>query len=100
MKVEVIEFYPSTSKKIYGTVHVYLEEYDIDLRGVYIRKVKNSFFVSLPHQKASDENKKENGKSVTFPVLTFANPQKAKDLKDSVIKAVLDFLKTHKQKKS
>ena len=72
MKVELIEFYQDTQKKkneITGTAHVYIEDFDLDVRGIYVRKTGNQLWISKPTQKYIDENQK----SCKYPIIDFAN---------------------------
>ena len=54
MNVEIVEFYPLECKEengiVAGTLHVYLIDLDVDLRGIYVTKNKN-FGTSPCHSK-------------------------------------------------
>lgn len=80
MKVEVVEFYPLTPKKdsdFLGTMHFYLEDLDVDLRGcpVFLRCKK--FKIFLPSKIIWSP---ENNSRIVFPVFSFSNSQTKKRL--------------------
>jgi len=72
MKIEIIEYYPikTTNKKSLrvGTMHVYIENLDLDVRGIDVIKAKNSYIFHFPSRISV-----ENGKKVRYPVISFAN---------------------------
>lgn len=71
MKIEFVEFYPYHSKKVYiihGSLHVYIIDWKLDIRGVYVRITNNKFWFRLPHLSSVDA---ETGSFVGFPVISF-----------------------------
>jgi hypothetical protein len=52
MKIEVVEFYPvkkgKPDQKLLGTLHVYLIEEEMDLRGVQVYKIPKGYFIRPP----------------------------------------------------
>lgn len=75
MQVEVVEFYPDmTMREPYiGTLHVYLPEYDIDLRGIrIIERGKVGFVYHMPEMFTKDNE----GKKVRYPIWHFTNKEK------------------------
>lgn len=64
-------FYPFEQKtgKCIGTLHVYLVDYNIDLRGIKVFQVsKNSFKFRMPVSYGIDKDTKEK---VWFPIFSF-----------------------------
>lgn len=88
MKIELVEFYPYNPKfaikhhkNTLGTIHIYLIEEEMDIRGILVCKAGKGIFFNLPHYTAIDE---ETGKPVRYPHIRFTN--------DSKHKALMDFL--------
>ncbi len=79
MNIEIVEFYPYAKKgrKIAGTLHVYLIDENIDLRGIHVEKKKDTWWFQIPYrtQYAHDTKKEER-----FPVFLFNDIEKNKDL--------------------
>lgn len=71
MEIEAKAFYllkcSPDKKKIKGTMHIYLPEKGIHIRGCLIHLDGSSFFAALPHFKAPDDQ----NKLVRFPTLVF-----------------------------
>jgi len=105
MEVEIQEFYwdeeppqneePIRKKKNKGksgTLHIYLPQIDLDIRGILFIKHKNGWIMRMPHKTAF-----ENGKRVFYPVLTFVNLDTMKELilqiKEKGTKFIEDKLK-------
>lgn len=89
MKFEIVEFYPlkKEKKKIIGTVHLYIADWDMDLRGIrYMRnksangKVFNLF--RLPEKRTIDED----GNLVRYPIICWPNP----DIKRWIIEYLMN----------
>jgi DNA-binding cell septation regulator SpoVG len=80
MKVEVIEFYqdkqPKKSCTMSGTMHVYIPDFDLDLRGIVVLKGSKGYMFYLPSRFAIDET----GKKIMYPILSFADTRKHKQL--------------------
>ncbi len=90
MKIEIVEFYREIpyktnqkSRKILGTMHIYLIDYKIDLRGIVVSRIKNFYFFRLPHGKQRDI---ETGKLTSYPILSFSE--------EGLYQSILDFLHT------
>jgi len=82
MKVELIEFYEEINDKenriLKGSAHIYIEDLDMDLRGVECTFEKNTHWITLPVLYKFD---KELKKRVRFPVIQFANRDKTLEKK-------------------
>lgn len=75
MKFEFVEFYPipivDKKQKLIGTVHVYLVEKKMDIRGIKVFKLKGkNFRIQLPYMRGWDSEEK---KEVQFPVVSFSD---------------------------
>ena len=86
MKIEFVEFYRSNNvmcnkktKKTLGTVHVYLIEEELDIRGISVIDTGKGMFFCFPHFYAIDEDTKE---VVRYPYIRFVNASKHKTLMD------------------
>lgn len=89
MNLEFVEFYPNPNitfpitkrrnVKNIGTIHIYLIDYDIDLRGISINYEEGKIFFQFPHFRTIDEDTK---KPVSYPHFRFMNQQKHKELFD------------------
>ncbi len=86
MKIEFVEFYPYSpkaqnkhQKKILGTIHIYLIEEELDIRGIMALRTGKGIFFNLPHYVALDE---ETGEPVRYPHLRFTNESKHKEMMD------------------
>ena len=87
MKIELVEIYKekTLNKKFVGTAHVYVIDYDFDLRGIGIFRKKNGYFCRLVDRFAIDPATKEK---VRYPVFRFTNPEKHMELMNAICKEV------------
>lgn len=80
MNIEVINIYfyeKDIEKDLFlGTAHIRLTDYDIDLKGVYFKKRKDYWFVSLPSLISTHP---ETNKKVRYPFFSFPNREKNRD---------------------
>lgn len=88
MKVEIVDFYKdfevSNEQKgiLCGTMHAFLIDLSIDLRGITVFKKRDYWRFAVAYRKGIDE-----GKDVWYPTFSFCNPSKQKDLMDSIYDA-------------
>lgn len=86
MKIELVGFYPFKTRKNknspVGTCHIYLCDYDMDIKGILVMKKEKQCFFRFPFSQGIDE---ETGKKVLYEVISFTDPNKKKQ--------ILDFLK-------
>ena len=89
LRIEIVDFYETTRKKdfIEGTLHIYLIDYNIDLRGIYLKKDKKHWFLDFPYRKSID---KDTNKEVKYPVFSFTNIE-LKTFRSLVLKEAKDF---------
>ncbi len=87
MKIEIVEFYPLNVDKsanfFCGSLHIYLIEYGLDIRGINVIKKNNRWTFFLPHRKAKEEGT-EN--FIQYPIINFTDNQKQQ--------ALVDFIRT------
>lgn len=88
MKFELVEFYPAeeqangkSKKGFVGTVHIYLADYGIDIRGIGVCVNTGRMFFNMPNRVV---NNHESGFVFKYPIITWRN--------DSVNKELMDFL--------
>lgn len=90
MKIEVQDFYPTyvSKKEIAGTLHVYLMDENIDIRGCKYRWKGGKEFISLPHYSQIDED----GVKQTFPIIRFFDEVKHGNLMKALRESVIAFM--------
>lgn len=100
MEIEFVEFYPIERKKpgskLIGTIHVYLCEEKIDIRGIKVFRCGRNCFVDVPYAVAWD---KEEQKKVKYPYISFMDNDKQKDFIASLRKVASNELKKLFKKK-
>jgi len=93
MKFEIVEFYPINdeikNKEIIGTIHVYFIDIQMDMRGIYVRKLKNKIMFTLPGLKVLDAE----GKKVFFPFIEFTDINIKKSLIGFLQKEGIKYIK-------
>jgi hypothetical protein len=94
MNIEIVGFYLNLDKrkKIFGTFHVYLIDFDIDLRGIPVFKGKAGYIIHFPHSTGIDE---ETKKPVRYPIFSFSDPEKHKELLGDIRQKGMDYLKNN-----
>lgn len=92
MKIEIVEFYPTElkGKKTYqGTLHIYLIDHEIDIRGIAVFKDKKKWFFQLPRKWEID---KDSGEKVFFPIFSFTSTQKNQEILDFLHKNAIKYI--------
>jgi hypothetical protein len=81
VNIEIIEFFEDErdDKKqvLRGTLHAYLPDLGIDLRGIVVKKRKDSWYISLPTKVGKDH---ESGEPVLYPVISFTDRTKTAEM--------------------
>ena len=79
MQIEIVEFYPDEIKSNFlkGSMHVYIVEEKIDLRGWMVIKNKETWLFHLPSKVGKDP---ETSKLIRYPTFAYNDPEKAKNL--------------------
>lgn len=95
-KVEIIANYPKYRQKddkgnwmVIGTVHVYLEDLDLDLRGIHYIWKKGKFHIRFPSRKGEMD-----GKECQYLVFSFCSAEKQRLLTQAIKEAMRAFAKT------
>ncbi len=76
--IEIVEFYPEKDTKKgekSGSLHVYITNLGMDIRGIRCIKTKRGWVTLMPHKTGRDE-----GKKVFYPVITFTDMEVMKNL--------------------
>lgn len=103
MKIEIVEFYPDiiSREKTKGTMHVYLADEHIDIRGVGVLGEKTKFRFRLPMYFRKDH---ETKKMTMYPTFNFTDPEKNKELNRQIRiegkKYVRQYLKNLKEEEN
>ena len=103
MKFEIVDFYPVEGKKKFiGTMHIYVIDYELDIRGITVLKNGKYYLFLMPGKKVPDSE--DPTKLVFYPMIDFTNRDKKKEVIDFLqkegVKYVKEFYKEQaKQKK-
>lgn len=98
MKLEIVEFYkfaPNPERKdsdkctMLGTLHVFLIDYNIDIRGIHVYKRKKGIFFMIPSQVSYDIEEKKN---VKYPIINFIKAEEKKEFFDLLFKLAPKFI--------
>jgi hypothetical protein len=93
MNIEIVEFYPlsrdDTKQELKGSMHVYLSDFQLDLRGIHVYRKKNYWFFRLPQQWTVDP---DTGEKNFFPVISFVSKDQNDQLIDSIRKAGIEYI--------
>jgi len=90
MQIEIVGFYPNAKKskgKGIGTLHVYLVDLDLDLRGVGVIKNGNTYHFIAPQRFTKD------GTDGRYPIFNFASIDKQKEFNKSLKLAGTKFMR-------
>ncbi len=86
MKFELVDFYPITDKNrgnlkknALGTVHLYVIDLDLDIRGIRVNKQGKNIHFYLPHCVGFDN---ETGEKIRYPVISWTNKENHKEMMD------------------
>ena len=84
MKFEFVEFYPITmqekkksGKLCIGTLHIYVIDIQMDIRGIRVNRWKNKIYFHMPTFSSYDQ---ETGEKVRYPIIWFNETSTQKDL--------------------
>jgi hypothetical protein len=93
MKIEIVEFYPDdkqSPKTLKGSLHIYLCEEHLDVRGVVVFKnAQGKWYFEIPYRWGKDT---ETGKLCRFPIINFTSKRKNQDLMKSIIKLAPKYI--------
>jgi DNA-binding cell septation regulator SpoVG len=93
MNIELVEFYDlpidKKHKKRAGTLHIYLIDYQIDIRGIRVIFNKSRMYVNMPARTGIDP---ETGEKVIYPVFSFTDHNKNKEIVVVITEKLRKFL--------
>jgi len=90
--LEIIAHYPSEKKKGEGTFHVYWEDKDLDLRGIFYNLQTGKLpWIRFPSQKGI-----LNGETCFFPVYSFPDVRKSQRFLTAIREAFKLYAKEEK----
>lgn len=98
MQFELVEFYPITEKSqvkdknLLGTIHLYIIDYNFDLRGIRVIKRGKNILFFLPHILGFDH---ESGERMRYPVFSFTNKKDHEDMMDFLHKEVKPVIQSN-----
>jgi hypothetical protein len=84
MEVEIVEFYPDPQVKkglLTGTLHAYICDLGIDIRGIIVKKRKENWYFGMPSRSAIDP---ETNGIVRYPVFSFSDKAKTDALIEEI----------------
>jgi hypothetical protein len=93
MEVELIDFFPPKKiiKGMWGYLHVYLIDYDLDIRGIEVRKInKGGVTVWMP---LKEGQRFDTGQKVLYTTVQFANKLKNTALREAIKLKIPEFMK-------
>jgi hypothetical protein len=97
MSFEIVEAYTikNDSGVITGwSLHVYLIEEQIDLRGCFLKKERaGRLFLLMPYRQVMDE---ETKKMVKFPVISYTQMERQKNFIKELKEKAVEYIKTNK----
>lgn len=97
MNIEVVDFYQQSNSgtahrphtNFIGTLHIYICDLDIDLRGLPVFKKGKRIFIQMPTKMGIDPDTKEQ---VKYPTFNFANHNKQKEFVSAIVKVGVPFI--------
>jgi len=99
MKFELVGFFPLTDKNrgkakksTLGSIHIYLIDCQIDIRGIMVSKKGKSLFFHIPHFYGLDG---ETGEPIRYPFFRFTKEKDHQDLLDFLHKDVKPAIFKH-----
>ena len=99
MEVEVVEFYEKKRKDkkkiLSGTMHVYIPELDMDIRGIRVARKQTRWFFFPPSGTALDE---ETKKWIYYPLVDFVNPEKKRAFITAIRQAGIKYITEMEEK--
>jgi DNA-binding cell septation regulator SpoVG len=94
MRIEIVGFYEiernDEKKFLKGTMHIYLIELGIDIRGLTVLRDNNKILIYMPQKISPDEETKEK---IRYPIFQFTDMAKNKELIQEIRKLGVPFIK-------
>lgn len=97
MEIEIIKFYENAQKVKNlgcGTLHVYVKNLDIDIRGIIVKKSKNGYKFFMPQKKP---NQNLDSK-IRYPIFSFKEPSKTKNLMQLITEKGTEFVSRYMER--
>lgn len=99
--VEIVEFYQIMEKpkkgRIFGSLHVYILEGGIDLRGIKVFNHGKNWFFKIPTIKTLDSETKE---PVQFPIFGYLDKEKDREFKQTIKKLAVPYIQKKLKEKN
>lgn len=93
MKIEIVEFYPFKTADGYqidnGTLHVYIIDWKLDLRGIRVKRKTGTWYFWLPIAYGIDHETKEK---VRYPILSLTDKEEQRRLVSMIRKMGQDYI--------
>lgn len=84
MRIEIVEYYPLADKAVpydTGTLHVYLCDFDVDIRGIGVMFSKGRWYINMPFFTGFDSEKQQ---AIRYSIFSLTNREKHKELIDLI----------------
>lgn len=94
MKIEIVEYYPipNPTGKMLGTMHIYVCNLKMDIRGVEVYKIKGQYIFKLPQKWGIEDEKR-----IWYPVISFTDNQTQKDFVRILRNMGRDFMEHYEE---
>lgn len=93
MEVNVINFYckerDDAKRVLVGSLHAFIVDLGIHLRGIMVKKVNNNWFFSLPQGLGVDL---KTNKKVRFPIVAFSDQKETANLRKAISQKGKDYI--------
>ena len=95
MQIDIVNFYETLREDgnqfLQGTLHVYLADLGIDLRGIFVSKKKECWYFSLPSRRAQDVE----GRLIHYPITSYRDREKTNQLMQIVKEKGRSFIEEY-----
>lgn len=94
VKIEIVEFYETKRKGevVFGTAHIYIIDWEMDVRGVRIKKCKQHkrtrIYVGMPRIAGIDH---ETKKPIEYSAVDFTDKKKKSQFLDTIKQKMYDY---------
>lgn len=93
MQIEIVEFYPFKKNNelqiLIGTLHVYIIDLGIDIRGIFVKREKDKWWFNMPFKIAYDE---ETNKPIRYPIISFTDQKKNTSFRNEVMSKGKEYI--------
>ncbi len=92
--IELVEFYPQFCSEdklnLEGSIHIYIQKFDMDIRGIQLLGKKGVLHVYLPFRTGIDYDTKE---LIRYPLIEFTDVESKKHLIEEARELAVEYLK-------